>query len=131
MLLHIVLLKCTHVQIAFLKITSCDNQALVGCIAIAAVAVHLQLKSKKLVSHLIRCIAITVNFRESTTNLNACLETYWLHHVYILSSTDYFVLSEHFSVAKHVGHSKPGSKPIQLYARLILRLLGQQPYHVS
>ena len=41
-LLHIVLLKC---QVAFLKITSCDNQALVGCIPIAAVAVHLKLKS--------------------------------------------------------------------------------------
>ena len=44
-LLHIVLLKCTHVQIAFLKFTSCDNQALVECIPIAAVAVHLRLKS--------------------------------------------------------------------------------------
>ena len=42
---HIVLLKCLHVQIAFLKFTSCDNQALVGCIPIAAVAVHLKLKS--------------------------------------------------------------------------------------
>ena len=41
-LLHIVLLKC---QITFLKFTSCDNQALVGCIPIAAVAVHLNLKS--------------------------------------------------------------------------------------
>ena len=58
-LLHIVLIKCPHVQIAFLKFTSCDNQALVGCIPIASVAVHLNLKSEKLVSHLIRCIAIT------------------------------------------------------------------------
>ena len=41
-LLHIVLLKC---QIAFLKFTSSDDQALVGCIPIAAVAVHLNLKS--------------------------------------------------------------------------------------
>ena len=39
------LLKCPHVQIAFLKFTSCDNQALVGCIPIPAVAVHLKLKS--------------------------------------------------------------------------------------
>ena len=38
-------LKCPHVQIAFLKFTSCDNQALVGCIPIAAVAVYLNLKS--------------------------------------------------------------------------------------
>ena len=43
--LHIVLLKCSYVQITFLKITSCDNQTLVGCIQIAAVAVHLKLKS--------------------------------------------------------------------------------------
>ena len=40
-LLHIIHLKC---QIAFLKFTSCDNQALVGCIPIAAVAVHLKVK---------------------------------------------------------------------------------------
>ena len=33
------------VQIAFLKFTSCDHQALVGCIPIAAVAVHLNQKS--------------------------------------------------------------------------------------
>ena len=44
-LLHIVLLKFLHVQIAFLKFTSCDNQALVGCIPIVAVTAHLNLKS--------------------------------------------------------------------------------------
>ena len=32
-------------DVAFLKFTSCDNQALVGCIPIAAVAIHLKLKS--------------------------------------------------------------------------------------
>ena len=58
-LLHIVLLKCPHDQIGFLKFTNCDNQALVGCIPIAAEAVHLKLKSEQLVSHLLRCIAIT------------------------------------------------------------------------
>ena len=44
-LLHIVLLNCPHVQIAFLKFRSGDNQALVGCIPIASVAVYLNLKS--------------------------------------------------------------------------------------
>ena len=39
-----------YVSVAFfpslkLKFTSCDNQILVGCILIAAVAVHLNLKS--------------------------------------------------------------------------------------
>ena len=37
--------RSSHVQIAILKFTSCDNQALVGCIPIAAVGVHLNLKS--------------------------------------------------------------------------------------
>ena len=40
------------------------------------------------------------------------------------------MLSDLFSVARQVGHSKPGSKPIQLYVRLSLRPLGQQEYHV-
>ena len=35
----------SKVQIAFLKLTNCDNQALVGCIPIPAVGVHLNLKS--------------------------------------------------------------------------------------
>ena len=34
-----------EVQIAFLKFTSCENQALVGCIPVPAVAVPLSLKS--------------------------------------------------------------------------------------
>ena len=37
--------QCPHVQIAFLKLTSCDNQALVECIPIAAVGVPLNLES--------------------------------------------------------------------------------------
>ena len=37
--------RSSKVQIAFLKFTSCDNEALVGCIPIAAVAVDLNLKS--------------------------------------------------------------------------------------
>ena len=44
-LLHIVLLKCPHVQIVTAGEFQKCNQALVGCIPIAAVAVHLNLKS--------------------------------------------------------------------------------------
>ena len=43
--MHIVLVKFPHVQIAFLKFTSCDNRALVGFIPVACLAVHLNLKS--------------------------------------------------------------------------------------
>ena len=68
--MHIILLKC---QIAFLKFTSCDNQALVGWIPIAAVAVHLNLKSLKIgqSSHKMYSNNI-LNFQESMTILNAC-----------------------------------------------------------
>ena len=51
-------------------------------------------------------------------------------YIYCHLQTDCFILSELFSVARHVGRLKPGSKPIQLYVRLSLRSLGQQAYHV-
>ena len=51
-------------------------------------------------------------------------------YIYCHPQTDCFVLSELFSVARLVGHSKTGSKPIQLYVRLSLGPLGQQAYHV-
>ena len=93
--MHIFLLKCPHVQIAFLKFTSCDDQALVGCIPIAAVAVHLKLKSWKLVSHLMYSNNI-VNFQESTTILNACKKVWKLiegatYKPYVLRSTDLYL----------------------------------------
>ena len=37
--------RTSKVSDCILKLSSCDNQALVGCIPIAAVAVHLNLKS--------------------------------------------------------------------------------------
>ena len=49
---------------------------------------------------------------------------------YCHPQTNCFILSKLFSVARHVGRSKPGSKPIQIYVRLNLRPLGQQVYHV-
>ena len=51
-------------------------------------------------------------------------------YIHCHPQTDCFILSELFSVARHVGHSKPGSKPIQLYIRQSLRLLSQQVYHI-
>ena len=48
-----------------------------------------------------------------------------------VKKTDCFVVSQLFSVARHVGRLKLGSKPTQLYVRLSIRLLGQQAYHVS
>ena len=54
-------------------------------------------------------------------------------YIYIYShpQTDCFVLSELFSVARHAGRPKPGSKPVQLYVRLSLRPLGHQADHVG
>ena len=52
-------------------------------------------------------------------------------YIYCHPRTDCFILSELFSVARHVGRSKPGPKPTQLYVRQSLRLLGQQAYNVE
>ena len=47
-------------------------------------------------------------------------------YTYCHPLTDCFVLSELFSVAKHAGRSKPGSKPVQFYVRLSFKLVGHQ-----
>ena len=51
-------------------------------------------------------------------------------YIYCHPQTDCVVVSQLFSVARHVGYLKLGSKPAQLYVRLSIRLLGQQAYHV-
>ena len=52
-------------------------------------------------------------------------------YIYFHPQTDCFVPSELFSVARHAGRSKPGSKPIQLYIGLSFRPLGHQADHVG
>ena len=52
-------------------------------------------------------------------------------YIYCHPQTDCFVLSELFSVARHVECSKLGSKSIHLYVRLSIRPLGQQAYRVD
>ena len=54
-----------------------------------------------------------------------------LEYIYSHPQTDCFVQTEVFGVARHAGRSKSGSKPIQLYARLSVRALGQQPDYVG
>ena len=43
---------------------------------------------------------------------------------------DCFVVSQVFSVARHAGRLKLGSKPTQLFVRLCILPLGQQTTHV-
>ena len=52
-------------------------------------------------------------------------------YIYCHPPTDCFVLSELFSVARHVGCSKLGSKAVQFYVTLSPRPLGQQADHFS
>ena len=59
------------------------------------------------------------------------MHVYIYIYIYCHAQTDFFVLSELFTVARHVGHSKLGSKPILLYVRLNLRPLGRQVDHVG
>ena len=69
----IFLLKRPHVQIAFLKFTSCDNQDLVGSIPIARCSCSFEREIIKIgqSSHKIYSDN-TLNIQESTTILNAC-----------------------------------------------------------
>ena len=64
------------------------------------------------------------------THTHTDIYIYIYIYIYCHPQTDSFVPSELFGVARHVGRSKPGSKPIQLYVRLSLRPLSQQAYHV-
>ena len=52
-------------------------------------------------------------------------------YTYSHPQTDCFVLSELFSVVRHAGRSKPGSKPVQRYVRLCFRPLVHQADNVS
>ena len=52
-------------------------------------------------------------------------------YIYCHPQTDCIVVSQLFSVARHIGCLKLGLKPAQLYVRLSIRPLSQQVYHVS
>ena len=52
-------------------------------------------------------------------------------YIYCHPQTDSFIVSQLFSVARHIGCLKLGSKPAQFYVRLRIILLSQQANHVS
>ena len=53
-----------------------------------------------------------------------CLEIIYLHR-------RCFIVSQLFSVARHVGRLKLGSEPTQLYVRLSIIPFSQQMHHIS
>ena len=52
-------------------------------------------------------------------------------HVYCHPQTDCFIVSQLFSMARHVGRLKLGLKPTQIYVRLSIIPLSQRANHVS
>ena len=64
-----------------------------------------------------------------------CIYVYIYIYIYIYiyyhPQTNCFVVSQLFSVARHVGCSKLGWKPAQLYVRLSIIPLSQQANQVS
>ena len=91
-----------------------------------------------MVSHLIRCIAITywifkslqqfkMPIQKKVWKLIGC-NTYIYIYIYSRSQTDCFVVSQLF---RHVGRLKLGLKPVQLYVRLSIIPLSQHVNHVS
>ena len=69
--------------------------------------------------------------------MSRCKYSHTIIHIYIYiyiychPQTDCFVLSELFSVARHAGRSKLGSKPVQLYVRLSSGPVGHQADYVG
>ena len=60
-----------------------------------------------------------------------CVCVYVYIYIYSHPQTDCYVISQFFSVVRHVERLKLGSKPAQLYVRLSIRPLSQKVYHVS
>ena len=83
----------------------------------------------------LRASYVSSHTEESWYNETVCLwMTIYIYiyiYIYCHPQTDCFILSELFSVARHAGYSKPGSKPVQLYVRLSFRPLGHQADHVG
>ena len=66
------------------------------------------------------------SFKINVTYKLFCLQSIYLSiyiyiYIYCHPQTDCFVVPQLFSLARHVGHSKLGSKPAQLYVRLSIR----------
>ena len=77
------------------------------------------------------CCFIVINFSTYCRITILYLLSYIYIYIYCYPQTDCFVVSQLFSVSRHVGRLKLGSKPAQLYVRLSIRPLSQQAYHVG
>ena len=87
---------------------------------------------------LCQCIYIYIYINYECTHTPIYIYIYiYIYKEYIYLSiyrhpqTDCFVVSQLFSVARHVGRLKLGSKPGQVYVRLSIRPFSQQANHVS
>ena len=69
--------------------------------------------------------------RERDGKGNTCIYIHTHTYIYCHPQTDCFIVSQLFSVARHVGCLKLESKPTQLYVRLSIRPLGQRAYHIG
>ena len=84
-----------------------------------------------------RSLLVTLDYNRELTYMYTFAHYTHTHthiyiYIYILSSTaDCFVVSQLFSVARHVGRLKLGSKLSQLYVRLSIIPFSQQVNHVS
>ena len=66
------------------------------------------------------------------THTHTRIYIYIYMYMCVFSSPDrLFLVSQLFSVARHVGRLKLGLKPAQLNVRLSIRPLGQQTYRVG
>ena len=100
---------------------------------------HLVLKTLTIIPLIVLYIYIYILSSIDRLFLRHLLLFHLLFYIYIYiyiyicchPQTGCFVVSQLFSVARHVGRLKLGSTPVQLYVRLSIRPHGQQAYHVG
>ena len=75
-------------------------------------------------------LLFTTTTTKRIINKFVCVCVYIYIYIYIYVSTDCFIVSQLFSVARHVGRFKLGLKPAQLYVRPSIIPLGHQSKYV-
>ena len=105
--------KCPHVSDCIFEIHQLwQIRLLIRCIPMAAVAIHLNLKSCKLVSHLIRCISITYYLFQESTTIFKCLYKKRLENLLKAPRTFFFYRGQwQMSIVFANGSGGPGFNP--------------------
>ena len=93
--------------------------------------IKLCLKRIQTTDHFTEITLMSSDSFKNILSLNYSLTIYICIYIYSHPQTDCLVVSQLFTVARHVRRLKLGPKPTQLYVRYSIIPFSQQAYHVS